>query len=173
MTANITETYREWRGFAEGSGTAIVPSVLPGFDNTGSNRTTPSTKRCITGSLDESKGFCEEAKELADPGIRMVMVTSFNEWHEGTAVEPSVEDGYAYLGVIREVFTEDGTRGQFSFSTHTRYLPVIFHYLLSYSGPVEPRLRGLPSPPTHQPPPPTILKHLRHRLREYVLIQVP
>jgi hypothetical protein len=39
---------------------------------------------------------------------RIYMVTSWNEWFEGTSLEPSVERGNRYCKVLREAFVEQG-----------------------------------------------------------------
>ena len=33
-----------------------------------------------------------------------ITLTTWNEWTEGNFMEPSVEDGYAYLEAVRDVF---------------------------------------------------------------------
>ena len=39
-----------------------------------------------------------------DLPARLITVNSWNEWTEGNFMEPSVEDGYAYLEAVRDVF---------------------------------------------------------------------
>jgi hypothetical protein len=40
-----------------------------------------------------------------DPKLRMILVTSFNEWHEDQQIEPAIDykdDPFIYLQVIRD-----------------------------------------------------------------------
>jgi hypothetical protein len=97
------EMYAAWRSRAERFGTAIVPSVFPGFDNTRSN--IAQKVIVVPRSVDGFEKFCQMAKRYADPRIKMVMVTTFNEWHDGTSIEPAKEWGTTYLEVIRSVFS--------------------------------------------------------------------
>ena len=43
------------------------------------------------------------AERFVDREQPFLLVTSFNEWHEGTEVEPSTEFGDAYLRLTREL----------------------------------------------------------------------
>jgi hypothetical protein len=97
------EVYAAWRLRAEKFGTAVIPSVFPGFDNTRDNRAQKVI--VVPRSVNGFEKFCQMAKQYADPRIKMVMVTTFNEWHEGTSVEPAEEWGTAYLEVVRSVFS--------------------------------------------------------------------
>ncbi len=74
----------------------FIPSVGPGYDDT---RIRPwNTKN----QRDREKGAYYDRMWAAALGCRteFVSITSFNEWHEGTQIEPSVPkkiDGYTYL----------------------------------------------------------------------------
>ncbi|MBT3270680.1 hypothetical protein HN371_26295 [Candidatus Poribacteria bacterium] len=74
-------------------------TVIPGYDDTkirtpglAADRQNGSTYRVLW----------EEAI-AADPD--WVLVTSWNEWHEGSEIEPSHEDGDAYIGLTGEYTT--------------------------------------------------------------------
>lgn len=45
------------------------------------------------------------AAEFVGPEQPLLLVTSFNEWHEGTEIEPSTEFGDAYLRLTEELAT--------------------------------------------------------------------
>ena len=50
------------------------------------------------------KSVLREALKFADPANgRMVMLTSWNEWHEDTSIEPATEFGELYLNALQEV----------------------------------------------------------------------
>lgn len=95
---------RQYRGADRGArehGLRFIPHVLPGYDDTrlrGSGRV----------RLDRRGGrfyrdFWALASEFVRPDQPFLMVTSFNEWHEGTELEPSVEYGDGYLAITREL----------------------------------------------------------------------
>jgi hypothetical protein len=46
----------------------------------------------------------EMAKKHLDPALREVTIISFNEWHEGTQIEPAKGDEVSAATVIGEVF---------------------------------------------------------------------
>jgi adenine C2-methylase RlmN of 23S rRNA A2503 and tRNA A37 len=52
-------------------------------------------------STDRFKKQIEIAKSYIDDNLRTINVTTFNEWHEDTYIEPSVEDTFEYLKVLK------------------------------------------------------------------------
>eukprot|EP00934_Nitzschia_sp_Nitz4_P003894 Nitzschia sp. Nitz4//scaffold237_size30108//23491//29702//NITZ4_007996-RA/size30108-augustus-gene-0.41-mRNA-1//-1//CDS//3329543518//3884//frame0 len=113
-----------WLEFANANGVNYIPTVSPGYNDRGvrlandhvalSRRLTPSDQ---PGSLFVSQLI--RARHLIDPGAdNLLLVNSFNEWHEDTQIEPvsgnissqpvlytnGVEyDGYGelYLNILR------------------------------------------------------------------------
>jgi hypothetical protein len=74
---------------------------MPGYDDTplrGVGRVTFNRRR---------GDFYRESFAVAAPFIDddqpMLLITSFNEWHEGTELEPSEEYGEKYLDLTREL----------------------------------------------------------------------
>jgi hypothetical protein len=103
LITKVGKMYEAWRLRAEKFGTAFIPTAFPGFDNRESRwREKPIV---VPRSVDGFEKFCQMAKRYVDPRIKMVMVTTFNEWHDGTAVEPAEEWGTAYLEVIKSVYS--------------------------------------------------------------------
>jgi hypothetical protein len=43
------------------------------------------------------KRFWQIANKYLDPPLKMALITTFNEWHEGTEIEPSREYRKKYL----------------------------------------------------------------------------
>jgi hypothetical protein len=43
------------------------------------------------------------SEEFLDPQCPVMLLTSFNEWHEGTEIEPSREFGESYLTLTDEL----------------------------------------------------------------------
>jgi putative SOS response-associated peptidase YedK len=92
MTEWADRTYPTWRRMIGGK--LFCATVIPGFDDTrGPGRTAP---RPTVARFDGAT-----YTTLWDAAIRhdadWVVVTSFNEWHEGSEIEPSREHGDRYL----------------------------------------------------------------------------
>jgi hypothetical protein len=74
-----------------------------GIDDWLFNRTDPS--------LESFVNMCEGIKPYIDPEVNMVVIYAWNEFHEGSVLEPTVENGFTYLDVLREVFCEETAGG--------------------------------------------------------------
>lgn len=107
VTAYTDATYPKWKRQAVGK--IYVATVDPGFDDThvpGRTSPRPVVGRFGTGTFDAL--WRAAIKTDAD----WVMVTSFNEWHEGSEIEPSNEYGDAFLrrnGDWSQIFLSGGT----------------------------------------------------------------
>lgn len=55
--------------------------------------------------------MAEEIKRFIDPDLNMVIVEAFNEFQEGTVIEPTRESGFTYLDIIRDVFVKEPPEG--------------------------------------------------------------
>jgi len=88
---DVGETYRRLAALARGAGRPFIPAVSPGFDDR--RIRTPGTvvERAAGATYEETW----RASLAADP--RWILVSSWNEWHEGSEIEPSVEHGRRYL----------------------------------------------------------------------------
>lgn len=81
-----------WKEQAEAAGIGFVPAAAPGFNDSGVR----SGHRPLSRKLSEDAPFgslfrslLAKAREQVDERVGcMVMVTSFNEWHEDTQIEP-------------------------------------------------------------------------------------
>jgi hypothetical protein len=89
-------TYRSWVQLADRAGKISAITVIPGYDDTKIRKPGLSVGR-YDGKLYRAKW--EEAIK-ADP--HWVLITSFNEWHEGSEIEPSLEYGRQYLDITAE-----------------------------------------------------------------------
>ena len=94
-----------YRDFVEtkGSNASKVFTICPGFDDTGLDhsqrlnsefRTIP---RDETGTYDRMQKACLDLRDPAD----LVVVTSFNEFHENTHIEPSEKTGRRFIEATR------------------------------------------------------------------------
>ena len=92
--ADVEGLFAKWRDAARASGAAFIPNIMPGYNDRGvrleaDHFVIPRQMRAdgpMTGFLERSISL---AKRYTDPGLRMVTITSFNEWHEWTAIEPA------------------------------------------------------------------------------------
>lgn len=72
----------------------------------------------LPGSMPQFNQIIKDIRALpqlipaGDSVNRIYMVTSWNEWFEGTSIEPSVEKGIAPCQVLREAFVEQGLRSR-------------------------------------------------------------
>ncbi|MCC5997908.1 MAG: glycoside hydrolase family 99-like domain-containing protein [Thermofilum sp.] len=91
---NLNNKYDEWLSLCIRAGEGFIPSAIPGFDD----RSVTSGNLPLPRSLDRFKKQLEIAKLHAKDNI--FIVTTFNEWHESTQIEPSREEGMKYLEVL-------------------------------------------------------------------------
>jgi len=86
----------EYAAKARESGVLFLPSIAPGFNDRAVRRIcadNPAMPRRLTPGADPTSLFQallrEAALPNADPAFPMVCITSFNEWHEDTQIEPT------------------------------------------------------------------------------------
>ena len=108
---------------------AFIPNAMPGFNDQGvrpeaghyiiPNQQLPGEHHTST-----FRTSLQLAKEYADPTLNMITITSFNEWHEDTQIEPTISPEsistptqnireylyeayhFDYLQLIKEIFNE-------------------------------------------------------------------
>ena len=89
---------------ASGSGTLVIPGIIPGFDTRGRHYFIPR----FLSPDDRSTGTLEALSRVAlrhvDPRFPAVTITSFNEWHEGTQVEPDATGDRSAGDTLRQLF---------------------------------------------------------------------
>jgi hypothetical protein len=83
--------YPAWVETADALGRISTITVIPGYDDTKIRSPALRVER-FDGALYRSQW---EAALGADP--HWILITSWNEWHEGSEIEPSLEDGDGYL----------------------------------------------------------------------------
>jgi glycoprotein endo-alpha-1,2-mannosidase len=92
--SDVEALFARWQAAAREAGVAFVPNVMPGYNDRGvrldeDHFVIPRQLRpdgSPTGFLERS---IDLAQHYTDPQLRMVTVTSFNEWHEWTQLEPA------------------------------------------------------------------------------------
>lgn len=92
------QLWNHWRNITEGS---FWPTVMPGWDR----RPWLKDKDLIrTGSSPKLfQQFLMNARNYVNKD-QVVMIEAWNEWGEGSVLEPSVEDGFGYLDSVRRAF---------------------------------------------------------------------
>ena len=83
---------KKWRQWAHLSNTSFIPAVTPGFNDKGVRNNHKALSRKLTKEAEYGTLFSAlvtQAKNLTDDASEGLMfVTSFNEWHEDTQIEP-------------------------------------------------------------------------------------
>lgn len=93
--------YQQYQAVAQQLGVEFVPSVVPGFNDRAVRRTcanNPALARRTNPNAAEGSLFADFLQQLAFPyatnsQLKMIHITSFNEWHEDTMIEPTVVTG--------------------------------------------------------------------------------
>ena len=96
------EKYSEWVEVADSVNVDFIPGVIPGFDDT---EVRPEAQHpVIEKDPERFRSFLEGMKPQLSSN-NMAIITSWNEWHEFTQIEPGVESGTAYLEVLEQSLT--------------------------------------------------------------------
>lgn len=85
-----------WANHPRESGKISTITVFPGYDDTRIRHPGMRVDR------DGGRLYHTLWREAAHAGPDWVLVTSFNEWHEGSEIEPSLEEGDRYLELTAE-----------------------------------------------------------------------
>lgn len=90
----LAANYATARAVANSVGTAFIPTVAPGYNDSAVRAGHPGTARYLTDQPESREGdlFRAMLRDAALPNLddrtgRMMMVTSFNEWYEDTQIE--------------------------------------------------------------------------------------
>jgi hypothetical protein len=85
---------------AAASGATVIPGVAPGYNDKITRDGNPATGRYFTGQTINEAGsvFSALIGQAAGPNVdsstnNLLLVNSFNEWHEDTQIEPTVVTG--------------------------------------------------------------------------------
>jgi glycoprotein endo-alpha-1,2-mannosidase len=97
QTRNWTkEQYGQWVFMAEDLGALSTLTIIPGYDDTKIRKPGLNTKR-LDGQL-----YQAQWDAALSYGPDWVIITSFNEWHEGSEIEPSEQYGDRYLKLTEQ-----------------------------------------------------------------------
>jgi len=95
-TDSILNTWQSrntsWKNFVNGLGKQFIPAISPGCNVRGIGIDLPACSRKLNNESSEFgtlfSGMLDRAKAAAD--MNMIMITSWNEWHEDTQIEPTI-----------------------------------------------------------------------------------
>jgi glycoprotein endo-alpha-1,2-mannosidase len=136
--SDVHKLYREYQKVIGDKG-HLIPGTIPGYNDRGArlSENHPVIPRQFTSGAEEGSFFTEALKRtvlpFVDPDIHVALITSFNEWNEGTQIEPTaatsvtnqdhsptkteytqgfVYQGYGerYLSILRDTFSAVGGR---------------------------------------------------------------
>ena len=104
FNAEVEAHYEKWAQAAQSAGIYFVPGVIPGFDDRGYDpiSITPPIPR----SLELFEAQLRTGLSMASGDLPMILITSWNEWHEDTTIEPAETYGFTYLDVLQSVLDE-------------------------------------------------------------------
>ncbi len=89
-------TYGSWVQLADGAGKLSTITVIPGYDDTKIRKPGLAVDR-FDGDL-----YRAQWRHAVEADPHWILITSFNEWHEGSEIEPSAEFGQKYLDLTAE-----------------------------------------------------------------------
>jgi hypothetical protein len=93
----LSKNYGQARQAANSVGTAFMPTIAPGYNDTAVRKGHPGRARYFTDIENSNEGdvFREMLRQVALPNVdpscdNIIMVTSFNEWYEDSQIEATV-----------------------------------------------------------------------------------
>ncbi len=124
----LSGNYKEAKTIANSVGTAFMPAIAPGYNDTAVRDGHPGRARYFTDVEDSQEGdiFREMIRQVALPNLdedagNILMVTSFNEWYEDSQIE-------ATAGTEKPSTTDKSESGTF-YTGGQRYVDYGYLYL--------------------------------------------
>lgn len=103
--SNYVEHWKEqtenWLFIARYHDTGFIPTVMPGYNDTEIKWAGRTHHEVLDLSPKEFADLCGTAPDYADPDLNAVIITSWNEFPEGTTIEPTNEYGMDRLETVR------------------------------------------------------------------------
>ena len=93
-----------WRSITRQPGLPYILAVGSNWDN---RPRAGANAAVITGKTPAKfRTMCENSLKYVDKRVGMALVEAWNEWGEGSFIEPDKQWGFALLDVVRDVFTD-------------------------------------------------------------------
>ena len=99
--SDVYDLYQKFWQYAKNQNLYFIPNVMPGYDDQKQNGLNRPIIDRRGGRF--YKDYWDIAQKYLDPGLPIVMLTTFNEWHEGTGIEPSKEYGDKYIKITESL----------------------------------------------------------------------
>jgi len=118
---NKTKDFQGMASWAKDKGVVWAPSIGPGFIN---KKAEPKSKAVDFGR-DNGDFYDQDWQSIFDSGslYGYVSITSFNEWHEGSVIEPATSSppaGINYL-TFDGSWSKNGTEAEVSYLERTKF----------------------------------------------------
>jgi glycoprotein endo-alpha-1,2-mannosidase len=128
----------------------LIPSIIPGYNDRGVRLSENHAviPRQFQADGEEGSFFSQALKQTVlpfmNPEIPMALITSFNEWNEGTQIEPTQGTGVTHRDYSPT--QTDYTQGYAYQGYGSRYLSILQDIFMAVSGQVMDDQRGIPLP---------------------------
>ncbi|MEM4969699.1 MAG: endo-1,3-alpha-glucanase family glycosylhydrolase [Sulfolobales archaeon] len=96
----ISKILREYASLYPGR--IFLAGVWPGFDDEGVNGWGFGTRKYLGGDRFNGMIYENQWRVVLDEKPHAVMITTFNDWNEGTEIEPSLEYGFSFMEITRK-----------------------------------------------------------------------
>jgi hypothetical protein len=96
--SDVSKLYSHYRKVSRAAGIPFIPGVLPGYNDRGVRLN--EDHFVLPRQLEDGDSFFDTALEqlvapFLDPQAPVFAITSWNEWNEGTQIEPTVLSGFS------------------------------------------------------------------------------
>jgi len=102
----------QWSDMVKKQNKKLIPAVIPGFSNKimYEKEYDDWMVQWDNPSPEEFMRMCIGIKPYIDNELNLIIAEAWNELHEGSVLEPTVENGFRYLNIIRDVFSIKGNK---------------------------------------------------------------
>jgi len=101
---DVDREYQKFWDYASRHSLHFIPTIMPGYNDRNLRGLTCPILQRKEGEF--YKEFWKINKKYIDPTLNILLITTFNEWHEGTEIEPSQEYGFTYLELTKLLSNE-------------------------------------------------------------------
>ena len=95
----VSQRYSMWKKLSEENNIIFIPGgIMPGFNDDNKGGEYPNIDR----DVEFFRKFLLTGLNYIDYQLKMLLITSFNEWIEDTQIEPSDDYSFDYLNAIKQ-----------------------------------------------------------------------